>query len=198
MHEADLLARVPIFSFMKKRDLQRIAQHTQRNLFHKGDLIIREGDRDGRLFIIVNGEVDVIKDLGGRNERHLRTMGPNSYFGEMALIDDLVRTASVVARDHAEVLCLQQWDLRQEIEKYPVVAIELLQMLCRRIRAIEKSMIKTLGAVLPICASCKRVREDQDSWIAIEEYISDHSETEFTHGICPKCAKELYPEFYRD
>ena len=161
-------------------------------------MIITEGDRDGRLFVIVSGEVEVIKDMGSKKEKRLRTLGAQSYFGEMALIDDFVRTASVVAKEDTQVLILEQWNLRQEIEKYPVVAIELLQMLSRRIRAIEKSMISTLGAFLPICVNCKKIRKVNGSWVAIEEYIEEHSDTELSHSICPECSKKMYPEFYKE
>ncbi|MEE9610748.1 MAG: cyclic nucleotide-binding domain-containing protein [Desulfatiglandales bacterium] len=82
MNEADFLAKVSLFSLMKKRDLKRTANLTRNHLFHEGDVIIREGDRDGRLFIITSGLVEVIKNLGSKNERHLRTMGPPNYFGE--------------------------------------------------------------------------------------------------------------------
>jgi len=54
--------------------------------------------------------------------------------------------------------------------------------------------IKTLNGLLPICASCKKIRDDKGYWTRIETYIGDHSEAEFSHGICPKCAKTLYPE----
>lgn len=54
--------------------------------------------------------------------------------------------------------------------------------------------VKKLSGLLPICASCKRIRDDQGYWRQIEGYISAHSEADFSHGICPKCAKELYPE----
>ena len=197
INEADFLADVSLFSLMKKTDLQRIAQLARHHLFHEGDVIIREGERDGRLFIIVSGQVEVIKGLGSKNERPVRTLGPHSYFGEMALIDDLVRSASVVAKEDTRVLSLDQWDLRQEIEKYPAMAFELLQMLSRRIRAIEKTMVSTLGASLPICANCKKIRENNDSWAPIEQYISDHSEIEFRHSICPECSEKLYPELYK-
>jgi len=196
MNKEDFLAKVSIFSLMSRRDLQRIAKLARYHLFQKGDVITREGDRDGRLFIIVSGEVEVIKNLGNKNQRRLNTLGPHSYFGEMALIDDLIRSASVIAKKDTRVISLEQWNLRQEIEKYPAMAIELLQMLSRRIRAIEKSMIKTLGAFLPICANCKKIHEGSGVWTPIEEYITGHSETEFTHSVCPECAKILYPEFY--
>ena len=193
--KADLLSKVSFFSLLKKEDLLRIAGKAQHHSFHGGDIIIREGDRDRRLFIIVSGEVEVIKSLGEKNERRVSTFGPRSYFGEMALIDDLDRSASVVAKEDTQVLCLDHWNLLEEIEKYPAIAIELLQMLSRRVRAIEKSMINMLGTFLPICANCKKIREVNGSWIEIEEYIEDHSETEFSHTICPECSRKLYPEF---
>jgi len=58
--------------------------------------------------------------------------------------------------------------------------------------------IKTLSGLLPICASCKNIRDDKGYWNQIEVYISGHSEAEFSHIICPKCAKKLYPDFYMD
>jgi CheY-like chemotaxis protein len=54
--------------------------------------------------------------------------------------------------------------------------------------------IKTLSGLLPICASCKKIRDDQGYWTQLEYYISEHSEAEFTHGCCPECMKKLYPE----
>lgn len=65
------------------------------------------------------------------------------------------------------------------------------------LRAKEKE-VKILRGFLPICASCKEIRDVQGFWHQIESYIRDHSEAEFTHSICPKCSKKLYPELYED
>ena len=137
MDDTDILSRISLFSLMKKRDLRRIAKLAKHHSFKKGDLIVREGDSDGRLFIIISGEVGVVKDLGGRSEKLLRVFTSYNYFGEMALIDDYVRTASVVAGKDTEVLSLDQWNIREEIKKYPSIAIELMQTLGRRLRAAE-------------------------------------------------------------
>lgn len=56
--------------------------------------------------------------------------------------------------------------------------------------------VKTLSGLLPICASCKKIRDDEGYWHQVEVYIRDHSEAIFSHGICPDCAKELYPGYY--
>ena len=196
MSEIDFLSEVSLFSQMKGEDLKRIADQTRRQQFDKGQVIIKEGAHGSKLFIIISGRAEAIKDLGGKSERILGSFGPRSYFGEMALIDDLPRSASVVAKEDTHVLTLE-WDLRKEIEQSPAMAVELLQMLSQRIRANEKFIRNTLGSFLPICANCKKIRENDDSWTPIEVYIRDHSETEFSHGICPECAKKLYPEFYK-
>jgi DNA repair exonuclease SbcCD ATPase subunit len=56
--------------------------------------------------------------------------------------------------------------------------------------------VKTLSGLLPICSSCKNIRDDKGYWNQIEGYIKDHSEAEFSHSICPECTKKLYPEFW--
>jgi len=56
--------------------------------------------------------------------------------------------------------------------------------------------IKLLGGILPICASCKRIRDEQDEWTVLEGYIQQHSEAKFSHSICPECAQRLYPDYY--
>jgi PAS domain-containing protein len=60
------------------------------------------------------------------------------------------------------------------------------------------AQVKKLSGLLPICASCKKIRDDKGYWQQIEAYIRDHSEAEFSHGICPECVKKLYPEFVKD
>ncbi|MBN2403368.1 MAG: PAS domain S-box protein [Spirochaetes bacterium] len=56
--------------------------------------------------------------------------------------------------------------------------------------------IRTLKGILPICSYCKKIRDDKGYWEQIEVYIRDHSEAEFTHGLCPECAKKLYPDYF--
>jgi len=60
---------------------------------------------------------------------------------------------------------------------------------------MAKNEIKTQKGFLPLCASCKKIRDDKGYWEQVEVYIRDHSEAEFSHGICPDCMKKLYPDF---
>jgi hypothetical protein len=58
--------------------------------------------------------------------------------------------------------------------------------------------VKALSGLLPICASCKKIRDDKGYWNQIESYIREHSEADFSHGLCPECLQRLYPEFCED
>ena len=64
-------------------------------------------------------------------------------------------------------------------------------------RRLQKALdeVKTLRGIVPICANCKKIRDDKGYWNQVEMYISAHSEAEFSHGICPECVNKLYPEF---
>jgi hypothetical protein len=81
----------------------------------------------------------------------------------------------------------------QDVTKQKKAEIERKRLISELQEALEK--IETLQGILPICASCKKIRDDNGHWNQIEVYIRDHSEAEFSHGICPECAKKLYPEF---
>jgi hypothetical protein len=82
-----------------------------------------------------------------------------------------------------------------------VLALILYAYLVDRIawqkRALEKK-VRVLEGILPLCASCKRIRNEKGEYEQIEKYITEHSEASFSHGICPDCRKKLYPEYFKD
>ncbi len=197
MKKEDYLAKVSIFSYFRKKDIQRLAKRSRYFSFEIGDVIINEEENDGRFFILINGKVDVIKSYGTRKQRLLRTLSPHSYFGEMALFDNLVRSATVVAKEDVKTLCLGNLNLYKEIEKYPQLAIDLLQMLNRRLVALEKAVIKTIGGFIPICSNCKKIRDENGCWSSIDHYIMDYTEHELSHGICPECSELLYGPYLK-
>ncbi len=80
-------------------------------------------------------------------------------------------------------------DARRRAEEEKEQLIEQLQ------RALAE--VKRLSGLLPICASCKKIRDDKGYWNQIEAYIQEHSEAHFTHGLCPECAHNLYPEAFK-
>jgi DNA-binding response OmpR family regulator len=95
----------------------------------------------------------------------------------------------------------QDYLLKSEVDANLLVrsiryAIEREKLSSELRQAMDR--IKTLSGLLPICAACKNIRDDQGFWHQVEEYVRAHSDAEFTHGLCPKCAVKLYPQFYKN
>jgi PAS domain S-box-containing protein len=87
----------------------------------------------------------------------------------------------------------RQKHAEQELKK--ITASEREQLIIQLQEALEK--VKLLSGIIPICSSCKQIRDDEGYWHQVEAYIKTHSEAEFSHSICPDCAERLYPEFYK-
>ena len=77
-----------------------------------------------------------------------------------------------------------------------IVEEEREKAIFEREKALEDT--KILRGLLPTCASCKKIRDDNGHWNQIEVYIKQHSEANFSHGICPECARKLYPDVYKE
>ena len=79
---------------------------------------------------------------------------------------------------------------------YAIYRKQAEQKLTRMIEALKEALakVKLLSGIIPICQYCKKIRNDQGYWNKLEEFISQHSEAEFSHGICDKCMEERYPE----
>ncbi len=80
-----------------------------------------------------------------------------------------------------------------------LVTAVLLGSLELYIRRLERALdnVKTLEGMLPICASCKRIRTPDNQWHVIEKYIKDRTDATFTHGLCPECAEQKYGHLFR-
>jgi CRP-like cAMP-binding protein len=188
---AEFLANVSLFSHLKEEELQRLAGQSRYCTFKFGEAIIQEGEQDDSLYILISGKANVFKSYRTPKEKRLRVLEPPAYFGELALIDDLVRSATVVAMCDTRTLCLDRLNLDREIERSPIIAKKLLKMLSRRLLALEKTLVNATGGVIPICATCKRVIDQKGAWLTIEQYIMDHTELKLSHGICPECRDTL-------
>jgi CRP/FNR family transcriptional regulator, cyclic AMP receptor protein len=128
----DVLRRVPLFSGLGDRDLERIADRFQERTFPEGAVVLEEGASGTSFFVIGEGNaaVSVRGDL-------VATLGPGDYFGEMAVVDEGVRSASVTAATDLRSYFLTPWDFRPLVEEHPQLAWALLQNLARRLRAAQ-------------------------------------------------------------
>jgi DNA-binding response OmpR family regulator len=117
--------------------------------------------------------------------------------GAVDFVTKPIQYREVIARVIAQLSLrrLQQM-LREKNEQLRVKNLELEAKNEQLQEALAN--IKTLRGLLPICANCKQIRDDQGYWHDVAEYVHTHSEAHFTHGICPKCMKKLYPDYYQE
>lgn len=134
----DTLARVELFAELDKEDLERIAKACVVREFKAGDIVVRENEVGVAFYVIDTGRVQVVKNLGGQDEQVLDTMGPASFFGEMALFDNHVRSASIRAVEDTRCLVLTKWDFNAELAQNSRIAVAMLAILARRIRHLDE------------------------------------------------------------
>ena len=123
------LRTVPLFANLEDRDLEQLSKQLHERRFAEGTEVTTEGSTGAGFFVIVDGNANV--SVGGE---HRTTLGPGDHFGEIALIDDGVRSASIIAA--TDLLCygLTPWEFRPFVEEHPQVAWAFMQVLARRYR----------------------------------------------------------------
>jgi CRP-like cAMP-binding protein len=132
----EFLKRVPMFEDLDKRSLEAIANAAVEQKYDAAQEIMRQGDIGVGAFIIRSGKVEVVQDKDGKPHR-LATLGPGEMFGEMALLDEFPRSASVRALEPTTLLGLQRWHFRGILESHPQIALAILPVLTRRLRNAE-------------------------------------------------------------
>ena len=131
------------------------------------------------------------------------------------VLDDFKQSGAVPRRIEFYIVCKDgsrrciqsRWSAKREsgvITGYYIIITDVTEhkrfgeereQLVRELQA-ALAQVKTLSGFLPICSNCKKIRDDRGYWNQLEQYIQEHSEAEFSHSICPECAKKLYPDLY--
>jgi CRP-like cAMP-binding protein len=125
----DALRNVPLFSALPGEDLERLARQMKERRFPEGAAVTSEGSGGAGFFVIVEGNATV--SVGDEVRAQL---GPGDHFGEIALIDEGTRSATIVAATDLRCYGLTAWEFRPFVEEHPQVAWSLLQTLARRLR----------------------------------------------------------------
>lgn len=123
---ANLLKRVPIFSDLDGKELERIASSMKQRTFNAGDTVTSEGKTGVGFFVIEDGEATVT--VGGDERRRL---GPGDYFGEVALLNESARTATITADTELRCYGLTSWEFRPLVETHGSIAWKLLQAMSK-------------------------------------------------------------------
>ena len=135
-------------------------------------------------------EIDSTKDIPAIVASGVMTSSDNLRTALEAGAVDFIRKPidkiELIARVRSILLLADSYrEIRQQRDELTKKNQELTE-------AIEK--VKTLSGLLPICASCKKIRDDEGYWNDVEVYVVNHSDARFSHGICPDCMKKLYPD----
>ncbi len=130
----EALRQVWLFSELTDDQLESLSSFTFNKSFEPGDLIVEEGQTGNGLYVIVSGNVEVLKGDLTANPQVLAKRGAGDVFGEMALLGEWPRTASVRALDLVQCLGIDRWVFLSQLERQPQVTIRMLQILAQRLR----------------------------------------------------------------
>ena len=137
-------------------------------------------------------------------EPHSRAMANHVKTGESRVIGQTVELAGLTkgGLEFPLELSISTWKMGGETYYTGIIRDISLRKQAEAernqlIKSLQDSLakIKTLRGMLPICAACKNIRDDKGYWNQIETYIHNHSEAQFSHGICPQCVEKLYPDY---
>jgi CRP-like cAMP-binding protein len=129
---ADFLSKVPLFKTLRRSQLEGLAKVARPDDFAAGEDIVTQGQGGVGLFIIVSGQADVVHVRRDRTKTVVNKLGPADYFGELALLTEGPRTASVVAAEPTQVLVLARWDFMGLLKRDAEMAVAILQELAWR------------------------------------------------------------------
>ena len=133
MAHEEFLARVPIFANCTADEIAAITGVAQEGFFQPDQIIVTQGTPGQAFYLIIAGRVEILRDGVS-----LGAFGPGDFFGEMSLLDQAPRSATIRALDHTQCLMLSSWDFKSLLERHPAIAIKLLEVLSRRLRVANE------------------------------------------------------------
>jgi CRP-like cAMP-binding protein len=134
------LERVPLFQGLRERQLEQLAGLFVEREYAPGKAIVTQGQGGEGFFLIVSGKAEAIRERADGTKAVVNTFGPTDFFGEMALLDDGLRTASVIASEALRCLVLPRWSFLATLQKDADMAVQILQELARRFRRALETM----------------------------------------------------------
>ena len=140
MDKVDFLRGVNLFSMLEDTYLKQIAEYCAPRSYKKGETIIKQGAPGVGLFIISSGKVKIVKELMRGEKLEIATHGPGDFFGEIAVLDNATRSASVIAVEETECLVITAWDFKARMKAHPEIALELLPIVVQRFRETSEML----------------------------------------------------------
>jgi len=133
MSHEEFLARVPVFAHCTADEIHAIAKVAQESFFPPAQIIVTQGTPGQAFYLILSGRVEILRDGVS-----LGAFGAGDFFGEMSLLDNAPRSATIRAIEDTSCLMLSSWDFKALLEQHPSIAIKLLEVLSRRLRVADE------------------------------------------------------------
>lgn len=149
--KAEALAKIALFANLNADGVKRLANVATERSFDAGAEIVKEGEGGIAMFVIVSGNVEAVKKDNG-NEVHLADLGAGSFFGEMALFENFPRSATIRAKSAVTCLALTEWEVQAELRSSPEIAVAMLKVFARRIRAVDEELAALKGDAANVSA----------------------------------------------
>jgi hypothetical protein len=135
-----LLRGIEIFETLSVSELAAVSSVTEEQVYPPGEIVIKEGNTGETMYLIIKGEVSVIKGHGGDHEIELDRISAGDYFGEMALFEDVLRSATIRTEQESHFLVLHKQEFKEIVREYPQIALTICKVLSGRIRKLHKKV----------------------------------------------------------
>jgi len=136
----EVFAKVALLDRLTPSQRRRLARLATTRSFREGTVIVRQGDTSMALYVLLSGRVRIEKRSEQGSTVEIDQVGRGGFFGEMGLIDDVPRSATVVALESTECALLARWDFQTELREDPYIALALLPVLNQRIRSLQEQL----------------------------------------------------------
>jgi CRP/FNR family transcriptional regulator, cyclic AMP receptor protein len=140
MDVLQLLEGSSLFAALNKNILWRIGNLTEEIEFAAGQYLIHQGEEADFCYLISQGRVQVRLEPAGEPPVIINEIGQGEILGELSLIDELPRSASVVAIDHVHTFAISAWDFKAQLQAYPEIALQLLPVIAKRLRQTQDQL----------------------------------------------------------
>jgi len=171
------LKQIPLFSGLSDQELAHVEASATAKTYSKGTIIINEGDAGSSMFLLMQGRVKVFVSDSSAKEYVLAILGPGEYVGELALLDDEPRTASVETEEQSTFLVIQKEDFLGLLRENPSIQFKLLLNLARRSRHLTEA-VKNL-ALRDVYSRVRLLLEDlavdRDGQLLVEEQMTQQA-----------------------